>query len=232
METALLQPNTLLFTASVCIIGGIALFVYTILKREQEIQDKQANTFQRYNKIINNAHNEARAIIDTTSIASAGIISDSHATNEHVAENLDRVLQQVAQAHIQHLKQSSDQFTKSYDDKLSKLQEEVKNHTEQAIKDSETRINQSLEKYLEPIVTSATNSHNAIDARTQEVISQVEKELADYKAARMAKIETEVQELVKKTYREVLRKTIPESLQEELILDSLEKAKAEGGITI
>ena len=206
METALLQPNTLLFTASVCIIGGIALFVYTILKREQEI--------------------------DTTSIASAGIISDSHATNEHVAENLDRVLQQVAQAHIQHLKQSSDQFTKSYDDKLSKLQEEVKNHTEQAIKDSETRINQSLEKYLEPIVTSATNSHNAIDARTQEVISQVEKELADYKAARMAKIETEVQELVKKTYREVLRKTIPESLQEELILDSLEKAKAEGGITI
>lgn len=232
METALLQPNTLLFTASVCIIGGIALFVYTILKHEQEIQDKQANTFQRYNKIINNAHNEARAIIDTTSIASAGIISDSHATNEHVAENLDRVLQQVAQAHIQHLKQSSDQFTKSYDDKLSKLQEEVKNHTEQAIKDSETRINQSLEKYLEPIVTSATNSHNAIDARTQEVISQVEKELADYKAARMAKIETEVQELVKKTYREVLRKTIPESLQEELVLDSLEKAKAEGGITI
>lgn len=232
METALLQPNTLLFTASVCIVGGIALFVYTILKREQEIQDRQANTFQRYNKIINNAHNEARAIIDTTSVASAGIISDSHATNEHVAENLDRVLQQIAQAHIQHLKQSSDQFTKSYDDKLSKLQEEVKNHTEQAIKDSETRINQSLEKYLEPIVTSATNSHNAIDARTQEVISQVEKELADYKAARMAKIETEVQELVKKTYREVLRKTIPESLQEELVLDSLEKAKAEGGITI
>lgn len=231
METAL-QPNILLITASVCILGGIALFVYTILKREQEIQNKQSDTFHRYNKIINNAHNEARAILDTTSVTSVNILADSKATNEHVSENLDHVLQGIAQSHIQHLKQSTDEFTKSHDEKLIKLQEELKNHTEKAIKDSETRLNQSLEKYLEPIVSSATNSHNAIDARTQELISQVEKELKDYKTARMAKIETEVQELVKRTYREVLRKSIPESVQEELILESLEKAKAEGGISL
>ena len=48
----------------------------------------------------------------------------------------------------------------------------------------------------------------------------------------MAKIENEVQDLVKKTYQEVLRKSIPDSLQEELVLESLEKAKTEGGITI
>jgi protein-tyrosine-phosphatase len=232
METALLQPNFLIVIATICILGGIALFMYSILKREHEIQDGQADTFRRYHKIINNAHSEARAIIDTTSIASTNILADSHATSEHVAENLDHVLQQIAQAHIEELKRTSDAFTKSYDAKLMSLQEELKNHTEQSIKDSETRLNQSLEKYLEPLATSATNSHKAIDDHTQELIRQVEKELSDYKAAQMAKVEAEVSDLVKKTYREVLRKSIPESLQEELVLESLEKAKTEGGIII
>jgi hypothetical protein len=231
-QAALFQPSYLLVIASLCILGGIALFMYSILKREHEIQDKQADTFHRYNKIINNAHNEARAMLDTTALASTSIIADSKATNEHVSEDLDRVLQGMAQAHIQHLKQTSDEFTKSYDEKLINLQEELKNHTEEAIKESETRLNESLEKYLEPIASSAANSHNAIDKRTQELITQVEKELADYKAARMAKIETDVQNLVKKTYLEVLRKSIPEKLQEELILESLEKAKNEGGFSI
>lgn len=206
--------------------------MYSILKREHEIQDKQSDTFHRYNKIINNAHNEARAILDTTSVASSEILADSKATNEHVSEDLDHVLQGMAQAHIEHLKKTGDEFTKSYDEKLISLQDELKTHTEQAIKDSEARLNQSLEKYLEPLAASATNSRSAIDKRTEELISQVEKELSDYKAARMAKIEAEIQNLVKKTYREVLRKSIPDSLQEELVLESLEQAKNEGGITI
>jgi hypothetical protein len=226
------QPSYLLIIASVCILGGIALFMYSILKREHDIQTKEEDTFNRYHKIINNAHNEARAIIDTTSVASTGILAGSRATSEHMSEDLDKVLQSVAAKHIEYLKKSSDDFNKSYDDKLIKLQEQLAAHTEQSIKDSEKRLNESLEKYMQPIVDSTNNSHTIIEKRTQELINQVEKELADYKQARTTKIEAEVKDLVTKTFKDVLRKAIPESLQEELILESLEKAKTEGGISL
>lgn len=236
-----LQQNYLILVASLFIIGGVGLFIYSF-KKEKPAQDHHDSnnpnhTIQddinlRYKKIINNAHNEARAILDSTSITSTNIIAESKATNEHIAENLDKVLQKIAQEHITHLKATSEEFTKSYDQRLASLQVELKTHTEEAIKESEARINQALEKYLQPIAAKAAESNESIDHRTQELTEQVEKELADYKAARMAKIESDVQELIMKTYREVLRKSIPDSLQEELIIQSLEKAKKEGGILV
>jgi hypothetical protein len=232
MGDLLTQPTYLLLLASVCILGGIALFTYAILKREHDIQNQEADNFHRYHKIINNAHNEARAILDTTSLASTEILAGSHATSEHLEENLDKVLQKIALQHIESLKKTSDAFAKSYDEKLAKMQEELTSHTQQSVLESEKRLNESLEKYLKPIADSATSSQTAMQERTQALVSQVEKELADYKQARMQKIEAEVTGLVEKTYKEVLRKSLNETAQQELILESLEKAKAEGGISL
>ncbi len=232
MENVLTQPTYLLLLASVCILGGIALFTYAILKREHEIQSQEADTFHRYHKIINNAHNEARAIIDTTSLASTEILAGSRATSEHLEENLDKVLQKIAEQHIALLKKSGDEFAKSYDEKLAKMQEELANHTQQSVGDSEKRLNETIEKYLKPIADSATSSQMAMQERTKTLVDQVEKELAEYKQARMIKIEEEVKGLVEKTYRDVIHKTLNETTQQELILESLEKARAEGGISI
>ena len=232
MESLLSQPTYLLLLASVCILGGIALFTYAILKREHDIQNQEADNFHRYHRIINNAHNEARAILDTTSLASTGILAESRATSEHLEENLDKVLQKIAMQHIEHLKSTSDEFAKVYDDKLAKMQEELTNHTQQSVLASENRLNESIEKYLKPIAESATNSQAAMQQRTQELVNQVEKDLAEYKQARMIKIEEEVKGMVEKTYKEVLKKSLNESTQQELILESLEKAQLEGGISL
>jgi hypothetical protein len=231
-ESLLSQPTYLLILASACILGGIALFTYAILKREHEIQNQEADTFHRYHKIINNAHNEARAIIDTTSLASTEILAGSHATSEHLEENLDKVLQKIAAQHIESLKKTSDAFAQIYDEKLAKMQDELTNHTQQSVLESEKRLNESLEKYLKPLADSATSSQTAMQERTQTLVNQVEKELAEYKQARMIKIEEEVKGLVEKTYRDVIHKTLNETTQQELILDSLEKARAEGGISV
>lgn len=232
MEALLLQPNILLHIAFLCFAVGILLFVYSINHSPKAHEDKPEETARRYHKIINNAHNEARAILDTTSLASVNILSESKATNEHLTEQLDKVLQQIAAQHIAHMKQATDEFTKSYDEKLTALQEQLKNHTEQSIKESEERMNQTLEKYMQPIAQRTSSSHELIDQRTQEMISKVEKELTDYKTARIQKIESEVQGLVKKTYQEVLHQSLPEHTQEELIMKSLDKAKIEGGLSI
>lgn len=232
MESALNNPTYLLMLASVCILGGIALFTYAILKREHDIQSRESDTFHRYHKIINNAHNEARAILDSTSVASTGILAESRATNEHFEENLDKVLQKIAQQHIELLKKTSDEFAKSYDEKLAKMQEELANHTNQSLSASEKRLNDSIEKYLKPVAETAAGSQATMQQNIQQVLDQVKKELDDYKQARMQKIEAEVQDLVKKTYKDVIHKSLNENLQQELILESLEKAKREGEISL
>ena len=217
--------------ASVCILGGIALFMYAVLKKESG-PSKEEQTAHRYHKIINNAHNEARAILDTTSIASTEILAGSKATSEHIEENLDKVLQSIAATHIEYLKKTSDEFAKSYDEKLGKLQEELSNHTQKAVLDSEKRLNESIEKYLKPVADSAANSHAAMEERTQQLMDQVQQEIAAYKKARFEKIEAEVDDLVKKTYKDVFHKALNEATQQQLIMESLEKAKNEGGITV
>ena len=71
------------------------------------------------------------------------------------------------------------------------------------------------------------NAHflKLVDKKIAELLTIAENEITEYKTRRMEKIDDEVKELLEKVYRNVLKNSMPENLQHELIIKSLEEAK-------
>ena len=212
----------LIITAVIAMLGAVVIFIHNVLKTEREFQHKEEETFTKYRKILNKAHNQARAILYTTSLASTDILSDSKQTNQNLTEDLDKVLQTIAQQHIHYMNDATQNFQKAYIAYLDELQAKFKEQQQATLTSTQDTVTKSLESFSQSLSAKTVGTQEIIEKRTTEMLEQVESELTDYKASKMRKIDAEVSRLVQKTFQEVLRRSIPESLHEELIVEALE----------
>jgi MFS superfamily sulfate permease-like transporter len=231
----IILPDLLTIIAILTTIGiliAVAAFIHKILKGERDFQEKEAETFTRNDKILKKAHDQARAMMYTTSIAAEEMLSDSKQTNENISEDLDKILQNIAAKHIHDMKTATEAFEKSYTQYLIDMQGKFQEQEQQTMTMTQDTVHKSLEAFSASLSSKTIGIQETIDKRTTEMLDQVELELADYKAGRLRKIDTEISQLIQKTFQEVLQKSIPESIHEELIMDALEKAKKESVLVV
>lgn len=231
----IILPDLLTIVAILTTLGilvAVAAFIHKVLKGEREFQAKEAETFTGYKKILDKAHDQARAMMYTTSIASSEILADSKQTNEKITEDLDKVLQAMAEKNIHAMKIATEDFQKSYTKYMEDFQTKFQQQEDETLTRTQDTVTKSLEAFSQSLSAKSVGMQELIDKKTNEMLEQAELEIADYKANRLRKIDTEISQLVQKTFQEVLRKSIPESIHEELILEALEKAKKENVLIV
>ena len=213
-------------------LGGGAGYLLSVLLKKQAHKAPDGISFNQQQEMITHAQEEANRILEESATTSANIIQTTQQTNEHITENLDRILQSIAQQHIEVLKSDSEKFKSEFEKQLKTVNEQFGQNAISLTQTTETAIAQNMQKFTESLVTKATQSEEMIDKKTQELLAQVELDLGEYKKARMEKLDQKIEQLVEKTYQQVLRRSIPDALHKELILESLEKAKTEGVLNL
>ncbi|MEK7571829.1 MAG: hypothetical protein AAB553_06155 [Patescibacteria group bacterium] len=231
MET-LNQAQFIILGSAVLILGGLALFIYSILKKEQDFQKKEATTFTKYNDILRKAEDQARQLLDSTSASSARLLEESRTTSEHIEVDLDRILQKIAQEHIQKLNTDTTNFEGAYNQRLEQFQQDFTVMSKQLLEHAEATMTKQIGEATTAITTRTSHSQSLLEQQMQALLAQVETEIQEHKKGRIAAIDSEVRQLVDKTYREVLKQSMPTSIDQKLILEGLAKAKAQGGITL
>lgn len=204
-------------TGVLAVLGAIAIFMHAMLKKEHEFQEKEKGVFKDYQAIIDKAHVEAQEVLEDTSEAAQRVLSQTRSTNENLAGDLDKVLQHIAQKHIELLNSQATTLNQAYEKKVVDLLQTVQ---DQFIKE--------LDEKTESLVSKATTSEDLIDEKTKEMLAKAEAEIAEYKKAQMAKVEEQISHVVEKTYQDILQRSIPADVQHDLIIEALEKAKKEG----
>jgi hypothetical protein len=224
---------TILLTLAVlAVFAAIAIFVRNVLKTEREFQEKEEETFTKYRKVLDKAHAQARALLYTTSLASSELMTETKQTNETVTEDLDKVLQTIAQKHIHYMNEATQNFQNAYAQYLAELQTKFQEQQQNTLHLTQDTVSKSLQEFSQSLSAKTVGIQESIDKKTTEQLEQVEKDISDYKTMRLKKIDEEVSRLVQKSFQEVLRRSISEPLHEELILEALEKAKKEEVLTL
>jgi len=208
------------------ILGGLPLFIYNVLKREEDFQNKETGTFNDYEQILQKAHKQASELMEVTSEASAKILEEARSTHEHMEVNLDKILHSIAEKHIHELNNETKLFRHAYEQQLEQFENQIKQNSQQALQNTETHFTQILEQYSQSVMEKTVVSKQLIDTKTQTLLTNMEQEVNDYKREQMESADTKVSRLIQKAYRDVLRKTMPDTIHQELIIESLEKAKA------
>jgi F0F1-type ATP synthase membrane subunit b/b' len=219
--------NILLYADLIACIGILVVFIRLLRKKVQNIQDHKAAT-KEYDTILRQAYAKSRQLLESTSTASQEMLNTSKNTNENLTQDVDRIMQKIAQQHIQTVNQSREAFENSYNQYMQTLQQQLFNQSEQALQKAETTVTQTIETFSQSLLGKTLGAQELVDAKVQALVGQAEKDINDYKKRQMEKVDAQIADLVQRTYEEVFKRSIPENLQQELIFESLEKAKKEG----
>lgn len=217
-----------LLFGSIVVFGIVGLFLYSAFKREKDFEEKERQAFQKYEDVLSKASNRAASVIDSTTANSGAIINQTKVTNEKLEENLDRTLQEVAKKHVEYLNNATDAFQKDYEKYLVELQKNFHQQAEATLQKAEETINHTIESFSTSLLGKTLGAQEVIDVKIQTLLADAEKETQTYKKMQLEKVDAQITQLIHRTYEEVLKRSIPETLQHELIIESLEKAKKEG----
>lgn len=210
------------------ILGGLALFISHILRKEHEFQEKERAAFREYENIIKKAHTDAALLLEKATATSRGLLAQTRTTNEHIVSDFDKVMQSIAQKQIEAINNDAALLKQGYQNKVTQMEHTIDQNTNHLITDAESSLDKQLESFTTTLMAHATKSEQMMSQKTQEMLQKVEKELGEYKKSKMEKVDTEILGLIQRTYQEILGKSIPPNIQRELILEALEKSKKEG----
>ncbi len=205
-------PLFLVFT-SISDLAILALVGYYFLKvrtREKELAKKETKIDTEYHQVVDNALSRERKILeDATGEADQIIKNAQYSTEESQKIVADALQKMVADIH-QDAVASAQNFTATYQGSLRQL-------SDQSISDFQG-VASTLKSDLELQISQFHNS----------LLPALQKELEDYKQARLTHIESSINLIIQKVAQQVLNKSISLPDHTKLVVDSMEKAKKEG----
>ncbi len=220
--------NLIVTIAIFAVLIAIILFIYEVLKKEREFQNKEKDTLGKYNDILQKAHNHAKSILYETTVAAGNILIDSRKTNEKIEENLDHVFQQVAARDIHSVKQVSAEYEKEYRDHLETIQVNMEEVTKGALNDLEAKYKEQIDKFTSDLLANGILAQQEVGQKTAAIMTKAESEIEAYKKLKLEKIDQDAEKLLKRVYRDVLRMSIPQNVHQDLIIKALDDAKKDG----
>lgn len=190
--------------------------------------EKNNEDQEDYKSVIKSAQKHAKTLLYHSSIAASDILIGAKKTNEHMEENLDKILQGIAAKDIHELKSTTSQFDKEYRQTLQDIQKQLQEITTTMMENSKNSYNEKLDEFTKDLLKNGLTTKTELDKKTSELIAKAESEIEEYKKSKLSKVDEEINHLIQTVYRDVLRISIPENVHQELIIKSLEDAKKDG----
>lgn len=194
-----------------------------------------AKTLQNFNilqkkeaDIESEAHKKASHILQEARSKAIKIIEDTNVSYELLKKTFEQQLKAASYHSSQKFEGISDEFLKVYQKTLTDLKDNNIKIISNISKDIENSTRLELEDFKETLKKETLDSQKIVEGKIEQGYQMAEKELEDYKAERLKKIEDEIYNIIQNVSKEVLGKTLSLQEHEQLVIEALEKAKKEG----
>jgi vacuolar-type H+-ATPase subunit H len=225
--------------ADLVIILFVAYYFLKLHAKEKELEKKEGKVDTDYHQVVDDALTKERKILEDAANEADQIISGATYINRETRENIHQALQvmvtdiQKEAADIAHnfmisyqnsLKQLANQSTTDFKNVAKDLEDDL----QKQIKESRETLNQSLTDFQTVAKQLEGELQSQIKDFHEKLLPDLKKELEAYKQTRMEQTEQVVKHVIQKVSQDVLNKTISLDDHQNLIIESLEKAKKEG----
>lgn len=218
--------------ASLFILVFVGFYLFSLNRKEKTLHKREVQIDTEYHQIVDNALAKERKILEDAALEAQKIIADAHHTSQTTSAAVDQALQKML-TDIQTMSHSS---TGIVDQSLKKA---VADAQQQADATTNGMMNTYTKSLQELTTTSLTDFQHIIKGLETDLQKQIaafhtsllpnlEKELEEYKKARMKETEQTIARVVQKASQEILNKSISLEDHQTLLIQSLEKAKKEG----
>lgn len=208
--------QTVSILADLLILIFIAYYLLKLSDKEKQLETKEKILEKKegkmdadYHEIVDDALTKERKIVDDAAHEADQIITGAHYINKAAKESVAQAIRTM----------------------LEEIQKEAHNTSEKCTQNYQTSLNlittQSLTDFQNVIKQLYDNLQKQIKDVQDSMLPALQKELAEYKEMRMKQTDQDVISIVQKATQEIFNKSISFNDHENLLIESLEKAKKE-----
>lgn len=217
--------------AAILILALVLLAVIFYLSRSPKLHADPGIKDEGLRKnanLLDTARVNAVKIIDDANNKAIDIVSKVTLSADGASENFRKDLANTSSVQIKEFEKAASDFTKSYFQILQDLKTKNVEVFQNISKDIEINTMEEIKDFKESMQKLTALSQKEVKKKIDVDYSTTKKEIEDYKKEELEKIDSEIYEFLERITKKVLGKALNLSEHEDLITESLEKAKQEG----
>lgn len=198
-------------TTDLIIIIFVWYFLWDLHAKQKQLEKKENKLDSNYHHIVDDALSQERKILDDATHEADQIITGAHYVNHASQQAVDQALETMTHDIQKDAGTLSKEFMDGYSASLKHLADTSLNDFHQITKALEAELQKETDEFR------------------KRLLPNLEKELEDYKRIRLQQAEQTINQVVQRASQEILNKTISLHDHQNLVLESLEKVKKQGG---
>lgn len=241
MPTLLFQVITIVFNLVIVIF--VVFYILNLRSKEKDLSHREnkldedfrsvvGSGMEREKQILENAVNQSSQIMNIATHQANQILAGTQYLSQTSKASLETALQRM----VVDVQNASSNSKITLDQALQKIITDVHREAFDTGKDVTTSYQSSLKQLTANSLSGFENVTNELELEMQKqikdfrqsILTKMEGEVEQYKAAKVRRIDQASVVLVQRIAQEVLNKSLTIEDHENLVLKSLEKAKKEG----
>ena len=241
MPSLLFQVITIVF--NLVIVVFVVFYILNLRNKEKDLTRRESKLDNDYRAVVGSGMEREKQILENAVNQSSQIMSiATHQANQilagtqYLSQTSKASLETALQRMVVDVQNASSNSKITLDQALQKIITDVHREAFDTGKDVSQSYQASLKQLTANSVAGFQNVTNELELELQKqikdfrqsILTNMEKEVEEYKAAKVRRIDQASVVLVQRIAQEVLNKSLTITDHENLVLRSLEKAKKEG----
>ncbi|MDO8270035.1 MAG: hypothetical protein Q7T54_05210 [Candidatus Levybacteria bacterium] len=241
MPNLLFQVITVVF--DLVIIVFVVFYLLNLRKKEQEVNKRENKISDDYRQVVGNGMARERQILENAVAESSQIMQiATHQANQvlsgaqYISQTTKATLDSALQRMVVDVQNASSNSKITLDQALQKIVVNVHKEAFDTGKDVTTSYQASLKHMVNISLSGFQNVTSELELDLQKqikdfratLLTNLEKEIELYREAKIRRIDQVSVGIAQKVSQEVLNKSLTLDDHQELVIQSLEKAKKEG----
>lgn len=219
-----IEPTSIFYLTMfiLIILEGIVIYLiwsyYRLLKSYDSVISKQREMEEKLvlksQEMLQAAEQQAQAVVATANIKAQQIVTQSQGFNQQT----QKVIQDSLQAFLT-------EQTRVYKQTFDTVRSDVLAYAQELNLAYRKRADQEIVQINEAFTREMQQATKTAQMSLEEAYEKVEAEVEQYKKHRIATVESQMSELVKRVSREVLHNSLDAAAHEQLIMEALDDAR-------
>ena len=216
------------------LLGIILILTYTLaylvykIQKQNRILNKPQEEYSNTLEIIEQAQKQANSIVERAVESAKHILFETEYIKQDITKEMQDSLQKVAEETVKMVQGRSAESEKEFRTIVDEIKTDFAKEAEKKLSAIEQVTLQETSDFKDVLREETIKSQIIIGKKIGEDFNSVQNELVEYKKQKLSEIDKNIQVITKQVVEEVLGKSIPLPIQQELVISSLEKAKKTG----
>lgn len=223
-----LQLFIFILLIAILLLFYLVLYLLFKLQKQNRILKQPQENYGTSLEIIENAQKQANTIVEKAVESAKHILFETEYVKQDIAKEMQDSLSRVAEESVKLVQGHSVESEKEFRAVVDEIKAEFAKEASLKLSAIEKVAVEETNDFREILRRETIGSQSYIGKKIGEDYAAVQNELSEYKKAKMADIDKNINAIAKQVVQETLGASISLPLHEELIIKSLENAKKTG----